>query len=431
MRITVITAGSRGDVQPYIALSHGLHQAGHAVRLATHDEFAPLVEGRGLELFPMGGNPRDLLETRAAEIMLGAGGNPLRFVTQFSRLVVPFLQEFMAESIRASDGAEVILFSGTGLLVGYHIAEKLGVPFVMAPLQPALPTRAFPSSFFPEYPAWLPGRGAYNWLSHVALAQLFWQFFGKHSNALRAEMGLPRIAHREAIRRAGRYPVLFGVSPSVVPPPADWPANAHLTGYWFLDRSPLWQPPAALADFLAAGPKPVYIGFGSMKNSDPEATTGLVLRALERTGQRGILFTGWGGMRREDLPEYAFAIDSTPHDWLLPQMSAALTHGGAGTTAAILRAGIPCIVTPFFADQPYWARTVYQLGVGPQPIPRKQLTAERLAAAIDQAVNDQEMRARAAALGERIRAEDGVGEAVRLIEGCLVGKLAKASAGVR
>jgi sterol 3beta-glucosyltransferase len=202
----------------------------------------------------------------------------------------------------------------------------------------------------------------------------------------------------------------------VVPKPPDWGDNLNITGYWFLDESASWQPPQQLADFLAAGPPPVYIGFGSMSDRKPEETTNLVLRALAQSKQRGILATGWGGLGQQDLPGEVFKIDRAPHDWLFPRVAAAVHHGGAGTTAASLRAGIPCVIIPHFMDQPYWGQRVVDLGVGPQFIPRDQLTEERLTSAILEALGNQSMRQSAVTLGDQIRAEDGVGQAVKVLD---------------
>ena len=212
--------------------------------------------------------------------------------------------------------------------------------------------------------------------------------------------------------------MLYGISPSVIRPPADWDAaRVHLTGYWFLEPASGWQPPDALVRFLAAGSPPVYIGFGSMASRDPAATTDTVLQAVQRTGQRAILHRGWGGMHAEDLPNTVFMVDSVPHAWLFPRMAAVAHHGGAGTTAAGLASGVPSIGGPFHGDQPFWGQRVAELGAGPEPIPRRKLTVDRLARAIDAAVTDTAMRQRAAGLGARIRTEDGVACAVSLIRG--------------
>jgi sterol 3beta-glucosyltransferase len=152
-----------------------------------------------------------------------------------------------------------------------------------------------------------------------------------------------------------------------------------------------------------------------MGNRNPEEVTGIVLEALDRCKVRGVLITGWGGLGKADLPSQVFRIESIPHDWLFPQMAAVVHHGGAGTTAAALRAGVPSVIVPFAADQPFWADRVVRLGAGPKPIPRKQLSVDRLARAIAAAVSDKDMQNRAAAIGVRIRAENGVAEAVGAI----------------
>lgn len=215
--------------------------------------------------------------------------------------------------------------------------------------------------------------------------------------------------------------MLYGFSPLVLPRPADWPAWYRLTGYWFLDRPTGWTPPPRVVEFLAAGPPPVYVGFGSMVPRDPAATTGLVLGALRRAGVRGILATGWMGETAQPLPHHVLALDDIPHDWLFPRVAAVVHHGGAGTTAAALRAGRPAVVVPFFADQPFWAQRVAALGVGPTPIPHRRLTLDGLAAAIRTAVRDGEIAQRALALGDGLRAEDGVADAVATINAGLVG----------
>lgn len=182
-----------------------------------------------------------------------------------------------------------------------------------------------------------------------------------------------------------------------------------------LDPPTDWQPPAALEDFLETGPLPVYVGFGSMPSQRPEDAAAMVVEALQRNGLRGVLYGGWGGLRPEDLPEQIYVTGPVPHNWLFPRMAAIVHHGGAGTTAAGLWAGVPNIVTPFFGDQPFWGRQVHALGVGPQPIPRSKLTVDNLSEALHTVTTDTQLRERAAALGQRIRAEDGVARAVELI----------------
>jgi UDP:flavonoid glycosyltransferase YjiC (YdhE family) len=275
---------------------------------------------------------------------------------------------------------------------------------------------------FPRWPSSLPG---YNLTSHWLAYQIVWQAFRPTINRWRREaLGLGRApfwgrfgeTRREVPRQ--EVPVLNGFSGHVVPRPPDWGDRVQVTGYWFPEEEE-WQPPADLVRFLEGGPPPVFVGFGSMPVPDAEGTTALVLEALRRSGQRGIVHAGWGGVGSRDLPEWAFRLEYAPYGWLFPRMAAVVHHGGSGTTAFGLRAGVPSLVVPFVFDQFYWGRRIAELGVGPAPVPFGKLTAEGLAAAIDEAVSDGEMQQRARGLGERIRAEDGLGAAVKVLEECL------------
>jgi UDP:flavonoid glycosyltransferase YjiC (YdhE family) len=211
-------------------------------------------------------------------------------------------------------------------------------------------------------------------------------------------------------------PSVYGFSPSFLPRPADWDEFQHVTGYWFLEAQTGWQPPLDLLGFLESGPPPVYVGFGSMSPDNSEHLTRLALRALELSGQRGVLLTGWGGLRRLPVPRNVFFVDDVPHAWLFPRMAAVVHHGGAGTTASGLRAGVPSIIAPFGGDQCAWADLVGKSGLGPSAGPVQRLTPEKLANAIQIAINDSTMRARARVMGEKIRAENGIAQAIELVE---------------
>lgn len=217
-------------------------------------------------------------------------------------------------------------------------------------------------------------------------------------------------------------PAMYCYSPHVLPRPDDWPRTTIVTGYWFLDRTSDWRPPTGLPEFLASGAPPVYVGFGSMAGRDPGRVTKIVLGALAKSGQRGVIASGWGGLKASKLPDEVFTIESAPHEWLLPRVAAVVHHGGAGTTAAGLHTGRPTVICPFFGDQPFWGRRVFELGLGPKPIPQKKLTVDNLASAIRAAVSEEAMRRGAADMGERIRAEDGVGRAVEFIEGIVASR---------
>ncbi len=415
MRIAVIAPGSRGDVEPYLALGQGLVNAGHSVRLVTHEDFETLVRAHGVEFWPARGRVQDIVQSASMRQRL-ASGSFVSVLRQMQKDAEAGARELASASLAACEGMEMLLAGVGGLYVAVAIAEKLKLPLLQAYYIPFAPTRAYPSFLMPQLPANLSG--AANRLSHHLARQMMWQAFRPADRLLRREiLDLPRAPfagpYRSETLRG--LPILYGFSPAVIPPPADG-EDIHVTGYWFPESSETWTPPAALADFLAAGPPPVYVGFGSMSSSDPAATAAMILDALARAGQRGLILAGWGGLQATALPDSVMMIDSVPFGWLFPHMAAVVHHGGAGTTAAGLRAGVPSIVVPFFGDQPFWGRRVADLGVGPAPISRQKLSAARLGQAIATAVSDPALRRRAAELGARIRAEDGVANAVAIIE---------------
>lgn len=428
-RITITTGGSRGDVQPYVALGVGLQRAGHGVRIACAEPFEEMVRGRGLEFHPVFGDVRRLVEE-----LLAAEPGPVRFARQISRLLEPTLRRSLADYEEACRDADVVVWGPLGLL-GHAIARKMGVPAVAAYLQPIFSgTRLYRSSFLPPPPAALRGRtllDAYNRLTYVAAQQIFWQAFRRPLNRLSAEeLGLAPTPlwgpFREGRRRGDL--VLNGWSPAVLPPAPEWPRSVRTTGYWFLPRQGGWEPPAGLVDFLGAGPPPVSVGFGSINESDPEELTSVTLRALRKSGHRGLLLTGWGGLAGEplagqdpkgatpELPDYAYRVEDVPHDWLFQRVAAVVHHGGAGTTAAALRSGLPSVVVPFMADQAFWGEIVSEMGAGVRPLPRRRLNAQDLAHAIGRATADGRMWANARRMGALIRAEDGVGRAVEALQ---------------
>jgi UDP:flavonoid glycosyltransferase YjiC (YdhE family) len=317
----------------------------------------------------------------------------------------------------ACRGTELAIAGLGGLFIGLALAEKLGLSLLQAYYIPFTPTRAYPSFLFPR----LPRRfgGALNRLSYHLARQMMWQGFRSADRLARRDvLDLPAAPFWGPFKAdcLQHCPILYGYSPSVIPKPLDWDDHIHVTGYWFLDPADDWAPPPALLEFLQAGPPPVYVGFGSMSSRKPEETADLILRALARAKQRAIMLSGWGGLHKVDLPGTIFMVDSIPFSWLFPRVAAVVHHGGAGTTAAGLRAGVPSVIVPFFGDQPFWGQRIAKLGVGPKPVPRKKLTVDRLAEAIQTAVTNDAMRQRAADLGSKIQAEDGVGRAVEIIQ---------------
>jgi len=416
MHLAIIALGSRGDVQPYIALGRGLREAGHAVRLVTHQNFEELVTSHGLEFWPARGNVQDVAESEEMKQLLEKG-NFIAITRHTAQQAEGAAVHWAEDGLAACQGVDLIIAGIGGLFIGVALAEKLGIPILQAYLVPFSSTKDFPGPLLPQNLTHLGG--AFNRLSYRLIRQLMWMGFrSADSLSRRKVLGLPPapFAGPYDSARAKGLPVLYGFSPSVIPAPSDWPKDAHVTGFWFLDSAENWAPPSDLVNFIQAGPPPLYIGFGSMSNRKPEETADLVLQALSNTGQRAILLSGWGGLHKANLPDSVFMIDSVPHAWLFPRVAAVVHHGGAGTTAAGLRAGVPSVVIPFFADQPFWGHTVSKLGVGPAPIPRKKLIVERLTNAIQETISDQNMRQRAADLGARIQSEDGIGRAVEIVQ---------------
>lgn len=414
MRIAIMASGSRGDVQPYLALGKGLADAGHAVKILTHDGYEKQVRSYGLAFAELKGNPQEVAESEEM-LKLLEKGNFLAINAHTSKIVKEASQHWAKDSLVACEDAELLIAGVGGLFVALALAENLNIPLLQAYVFPFTPTKEFPAALVPKSVSNFGG-GA-NRLSHQLFRQIMWQGSRAADKLVRQNvLNIPAAPFFGPYNspRFQRLPALYGFSPSVIPQPSDW-QNAKVTGYWFLDTANDWTPPKALTYFLQNGSPPVYIGFGSMGSRKPEETANLVLKALEQSKQRAILLSGWSGMRRANMPDSVFLVDSVPHSWLFPKVAAVVHHGGAGTTAAGLRAGVPSIVIPFFGDQPFWGERVASLGVGPKPIPRKQLTAEKLANAIQTVVTDREMRQRAATLGKKIQAENGIGNAVAVI----------------
>lgn len=414
MHITILTIGSRGDVQPFLALGVGLQQAEYQVRLATHANFETMIRDRGLEFAALEGNPQEFIQSEAGQAMMKTR-NPIEFNRRFRAVLDPIMDSAQIDSWNACRGTDAIVVGGIAFW-GVDIAERLNVPCCFAALQPVAPTKAFPPTTVP--PETDRFGGLYNRLAYEVVNRLLWQLFRPAINQFRQSvLNLPPARETLLWRmRQRKIPLLSAVSPSVVPVPPDWTELDYMTGYWFLHRPADFQPPADLVKFLASGAPPVYIGFGSMGGEEADRPTQIAIAALEKTGQRGILLTGWSGSDALPLPDTVFKIDSIPHDWLFPQMACIVHHGGAGTSAATFRSGVPGITIPFLADQPFWGYRAHKLGVSPGAIDRENLSVENLTAAISKAISNAQMRDRAAQLGKQIQLEKGVDRAIQIIE---------------
>jgi sterol 3beta-glucosyltransferase len=411
MEITLLTYGSRGDVQPYLALARGLQKRGHLVKLAAPHRFADFAARYHIPFIPLVGNPEDI-----SVLINNAGKNVFRMVNSMRAYIFSIVPEVSRASFEACQDAELIIHSFL-FAVGMHSwALEHGIPDVSVLTFPVFaPTRAFPN----VATAWLP-KGVLSYFSHWFFHQVFWHIGNSgYKPAIHAHPDIPY--PKKLYWPFGgssppplRTPVLFAYSPVVLPRPREWGEDIHIPGYFFLDDE-TYQPPAALTDFLAEGKPPVCISFGSMVNRETERVTRALLEALARTENRAVFLTGWGGWKPEASPKNVLFIDAVPHDWLFPRCEAIVHHGGAGTTGAGLRAGIPNLVVPHTADQPFWGKRVHAIGAGPKPIAVWELTADRLASALTEA-ESQAIRVRSQAIGREIRREQGVECAVEVIE---------------
>jgi len=408
MRVLIIANDTRGGVQPYVALGAGLQAAGHDVVILAPDNAEGMARDHGLGFRALGGN----VEDAARELGGGMPAGGVRGLRATAREMEGRLVEWTRAARAAMDDMDLALGGIGGMVVARAAAEAAGVPFMEAHLQPVgAPTDRYPGALFASPPAILGGLGRR--LSHRATEMALWMPFKRPMAKVRsAELRLDG-----PFRLQGDGPILYGFSPAVVPVPDGGPRPRIVTGWWFLDAGS-WTPPEELEAFLADRRRPVVsIGFGSMVGGDPAGLASLVVGAVQDAGVRAVLLTGWGGLADgPNASDDVFVATSVPHDWLFARVDAIVHHGGAGTTGAGLRAGVPNVVVPFGVDQPFWASRVRAAGAGPVPLPRGGLTRESLAGALDQAVHDQAMRDAAAALGGVIRAEDGVGSAVRAIE---------------
>jgi sterol 3beta-glucosyltransferase len=407
VRVLIITSGSNGDVLPYTGIAVRLRDAGHEVTLATHEPFRALVAGAGLSFRAIPGDMRTVLPQARGQDGRGSGTDP-RALVKLMSLARPLIRS-MAHGIASvvdSVRPDALLLSTLVAPLGYQLAEAYGIKAAGLFPQPLYPTREFGSVLVGgrSFGAW--GNLAFGHIVDTLAQTMYTQAI----HSLRATLALPKVRLRTLERaQLSLYPTFYGFSGVVVARPGDWPPQLRVSGYWWPARPEGWKPPAELVDFLAAGPPPVHIGFGSMAPGHGSRLTAIVLDAVRRTGTRAILQSGWSGLAA-DTSDNVLSIGDVPHDWLFPQVAAVVHHAGAGTTAAALRAGVPAVAVPVLADQPFWARRLHRLGAAPRPIPMPSLTGERLAAALHAVRNNPHHAARAKALSARINAEDGTGE---------------------
>jgi sterol 3beta-glucosyltransferase len=415
MKIILMAFGSRGDIQPFLALAIALRERGHTVTLAAPSDFEAQINTYHIPYIRIPISNMDVIQRDASKQV----ANRLTPATllAFWREVIPEFKRALHTTTQAvaeaARDADLLFAHGFLIPSAYSIHQHLQIPLMLGIAAPIVSTRMFPS---PAFPPIRFGQRFYNPLTYQLLVRGVLSFMIGPMNTYRREVGLPTLSAGKVLQIlfSGQIPVIMHYSKHLVPVPPDWPANVQVVGAWTLPAQADWTPPEALTTFLAQGEPPVFFGFGSMVVPNPAQTAQTISEALRMANRRGVLQAGWAGLAHED--EHLITIGDTPHDWLFPRMAAIVHHGGSGTTHSALRAGKPALIVPFSADQPMWGRRLAELGVGVPPIKPKLLTTERLAAALRTLTQDSTMQQRAAELGALLRAEDGLAATCELVE---------------
>ncbi|XP_031105351.1 sterol 3-beta-glucosyltransferase UGT80A2-like [Ipomoea triloba] len=412
LEIVMLIVGTRGDVQPFVAIGKKLQEYGHRVRLATHSPFKEFVLGAGLEFYPLGGDPKVL----AAYMVKNKGFLPSGpSEVQIQRKQIKDIILSLLPACIESDPVSNIPFYVDAIIANppayghTHVAEALDVPLHIFFTMPWTPTSEFPH---PLSRATQPV--AYR-LSYQIVEGLIWLGIRDMINDFRKKyLKLRPITYLSKSNSSPTdIPHGYIWSPHLVPKPKDWGPKIDVVGFCFLDLASNYVPPESLLKWLKDDQKPIYIGFGSLPLQDPKGMTKTIVQALERTGQRGIINKGWGGLGNMTEPkDVVYLLDNCPHDWLFARCAAVVHHGGAGTTAAGLKAGCPTTVVPFFGDQFFWGGRVHARGVGPAPIPADEFSLERLVSAINFMIKP-EVKERAILLAKAMENEDGAMGAVK------------------
>lgn len=413
-RIAVFALGTRGDVQPMLALAKGLKAAGYQITLVTGENFVAWAQAHGIEAVGTV-NMDAIMSSENGIAWSESSRSPAKQLFHMGRLMNEHGQHMAEAAHRGVQGADAVISGFVSDFIGSALAEKYNLPLVSAALQPYRPTRSGSAALSPIFQR---GTSILNLLMGRFVERLLFNVYGPTMNAFRTQtLDLPAIDLNRYYQRLHETPTVNGFSRFIVPPAADWDEQVYTAGYWFLDE-PDWTPPQDLLEFLEAGAPPVYIGFGSMTSSDPVGSVKRIAEVLTHLGLRGVIPANWGGQQftPDDLPPHLYAVTGVPHRWLFPRMEAVVHHGGAGTTAAGLYAGKPTLVVPHMSDQPYWGRRVAALSAGPHPLPRHRLSHRLLTSRLGELVTNTMIRSSAQVLGEKIRAEHGVENAVSFIQ---------------
>ncbi|CAH8343622.1 unnamed protein product [Eruca vesicaria subsp. sativa] len=412
MQIVMLIVGTRGDVQPFVAIAKRLQDYGHRIRLATHANFKEFVLTAGLEFYPLGGDPKLLAEYMVKNkgfLPSGPSEIPIQR-NQMKDIIYSLLPACKEPDLDSGISFKADAIIANPPAYGHtHVAEALKIPIHVFFTMPWTPTSEFP------HPLSRVKQSAGYRLSYQIVDSLIWLGIRDMVNDLRKKkLKLRPVTYLSGTQSSG-YNIPYGYmwSPHLVPKPKDWGPLIDVVGFCFLDLASNYEPPAELVEWLEAGDKPIYIGFGSLPVQEPEVMTEIIVEALQRTNQRGIINKGWGGLGNLKEPkDFVYLLDNVPHDWLFPRCKAVVHHGGAGTTAAGLKAACPTTIVPFFGDQPFWGERVHDRGVGPPPIPVDEFSLHKLEDAINFMLDDK-VKSSAETLAKAMKDEDGVAGAVK------------------
>ncbi len=405
MRVCMLSVGTEGDVRPFVALGQRINEAGHRALIVTGAAHTALVERGGVQLVAINADSGRILQRNRK--LLDGRNSPL-FWRKVRRAYRLSTKSWMVRTLEATEGADLIVSAWINAPLAQAVAEKHGVPFVAVAFMPVTPSRSIPA-LWPSPVR--PRPSALNLVAHHAARLLFRRAHSPRARAMRRSLGLPG--------RAPPHPIIYAFSPHVLPPPPDWAnVDCAVVGFWTAPGDPDWKPPGALLDFLAAGPIPIYVGFGSMVGTHPRAFTQMIIEAVREAGRRAILATGWGAMSGSELgpSDDIFVLDRAPHDWLFGHVDLAVHHGGAGTLASAARAALPQVIVPFVLDQPFWAWQANKIGISPMVLDQRTITADSLADAIRRAGADP-IRTAARVLASRLKDEDGIGNTLAVLRG--------------
>jgi sterol 3beta-glucosyltransferase len=418
MKIAITTVGTRGDLQPYIALGLGLKNSGHEVIIVSAKNEESFVRNYGLDFYALDVDIQKIMESGDVQEM-AKGSTPLKFIISHlkgSKSLKELMVKTQGEIWNACQNSDLIIFH-PGMPLGLFLAKEQNKKAILATPFPVVATKDYPSILFYA----LPKLGSYyNLLTHFIFDKVFWALAKSPikefwTNSIKSKANFDISPLKQQIKNGGL--VLNGYSELLFKQSKQWTNNIHTTGSWIIETEPNFLPTKELEDFIFNGETPIYIGFGSMKDPDTfNKTLAIIIETLSITNQRAIVGLGWTkNDYKETLPENVFLVDSVPHTWLFPKMKIVIHHGGAGTTATGLRAGKPTIIIPHNADQPAWGKKVFELGVGSKPIKKSKLTADKLATAILYSLTPNIIN-NAEQLGKKLRHENGVQKATQIIE---------------